>query len=70
MDESESIRGYNKHNIAELSGQIKKAYNNCVNGVVDILKTEVVDNIAKYWCSPEACQFFGNEEEEEDEYEQ
>ena len=68
-ESSDDIRGYNKHNIAELSGQIKKAYNNCVNGVVDILKTEVVDEIAKYWCSPEACQFFGNEETLPEEYE-
>ena len=59
---SDGIRGYNKQNIEGLSGQIKTAYSNCVNGVVDILKTEVVDKIAKCWCSPEACQFFGNEE--------
>ena len=61
-DNSNTIVGYNEVNTKELSTQIKNAYTSCVAGIVEILKTEVVDKIANNWYSPEACQFFGNKE--------
>ncbi len=53
--------GYNPTNVSELTNDIKEAYKNCTDGIVEILHDEIVVPISTAWYAPEACKFFGSD---------
>lgn len=55
--------GFNEAAVEALSTNISTAYTNCTNGILETLKEEIVDKIATVWYAPEACGFFGKEDE-------
>jgi len=57
----DGLHGYNPQNVADLSTPISEAYENCVNGIVETLKEEIVTPISTAWYAPEACKFFGSD---------
>ena len=59
----DSRHGYNPANVEALSGNIKTAYENCINGILETLHDEIVVPISSAWYAPEACGFFGKEED-------
>lgn len=60
----DGLHGYNPQNVADLSTPISEAYENCVNGIVETLKEEIVTPISTAWYAPEACKFFGSDAKE------
>ena len=57
----DGLHGYNPQNVVDLSTPISEAYENCVNGIVETLKEEIVTPISTAWYAPEACKFFGSD---------
>lgn len=59
----DSRHGFNQGEVEALSENISTAYSNCVDGILTILHDQVVVPISSAWYAPEACGFFGKEEE-------
>ncbi len=58
-----TLYGFNQEQVEGLRAKIATAYSNCVDDILDTLKTGIVTPISTAWYAPEACGFFGKEED-------